>query len=328
MIRFSKIIINQSKEIIMQQKIPILIISMKKSSRIVFLEARMKELELKFHIISGVNGVNYERKKKIDIISDQKKIFKNIGRKMSASEIGAAASHLKAYRYIIRNNFSQCIIMEDDAFPSVLLKEWAYSNSEVANKEILSFYSYANGFVYKKVSRKVLNKINIHKSKTHLFNNSCYQININTCKKIIELNNGIVKNIADWPINLENNKINLYVTIPFIALIDDKNISHLREERNAIMKNIFFNCKKKIPLAFLKAIRNIYTLFLVKFFIGSHGNFSNYNEQYLKKSMCSIMNFFNRKYFDMSEAYYKKEFYTEDLIKNCESFFINLKSQK
>ena len=170
--------------------------------------------------------------------------------------------------------------------------------------------------------------MNIYKSKTHLFNNSCYQININTCKKIIKLTNGIVTSFADWHINLKKSKINLYVTIPFIALIDDKNISHTRESRNIIMKNIFSNYKKKIPLALLKLIRNIYTISLVKFFIGSHGNFHNYFEQYLKKSIYSILNFFNRKYFDMDEAYYKEKYYTEDLIKNCKSFFINLKSQK
>ena len=41
---------------------------------------------------------------------------------MSSSKIGEAASHLKTYKYIIRNKFSQYIIIEDDAFPSVLLK--------------------------------------------------------------------------------------------------------------------------------------------------------------------------------------------------------------
>ena len=37
---------------------------------------------------------------------------------MSPSEIGAAASQLKTYDYIVRNNIDQAIILEDDAYPS------------------------------------------------------------------------------------------------------------------------------------------------------------------------------------------------------------------
>ena len=312
----------------MQQKIPILIISLKKSARITFLEERMKKLELKFNIVPGVNGVNYEKKSKINIISDQDKILKTIGRKMSASEIGASASHLKIYRYIIRNNLTQCIVMEDDAFPSVLLKEWACSNSEVANGEILSFYSNPSGFVYKKIYRRALSKINIYKSKTHLFSSACYQININTCEKIISLTNNEVSSIPDWPINLENNKINLRVAIPFIALIDDKNVSYLNESRNKILETTSFPFKKIIPKIFTGILANLYTLTLLRFFLGKGGSFENFYEHFFKKSIYSVINFFNNKYFDMSKVYYDKKYYTEDLINNCPSFFKNLNSHK
>ena len=37
---------------------------------------------------------------------------------MSPSEIGAAASHLKAYTYISKNKIDQAIILEDDAYLS------------------------------------------------------------------------------------------------------------------------------------------------------------------------------------------------------------------
>ena len=259
--------VERKQDVIMQQKIPILVISLKKSTRIIFLEERMKKLKLKFNIVYGVNGVNYEKKKKIKIISDQDKIFKNIGRKMSAPEIGASASHLKVYKYIIRNGLTQCIVMEDDAFPSVLLKEWACSNNEVGNDEILSFYSYANGFVYKKIFRSFFHKINIYKSKTHLFSSSCYQININTCKKIIDLTGSKVNNIPDWPVNLENNKINLYVTIPFVALIDDKNVSYLNESRNKILETISSPYKKKNSKnIYWNTSQPLYTNFIEIFF--------------------------------------------------------------
>ena len=37
---------------------------------------------------------------------------------MSPSEIGAAASHLKTYNFIVKNKINQAIILEDDAYPS------------------------------------------------------------------------------------------------------------------------------------------------------------------------------------------------------------------
>ena len=246
---------------------------------------------------------------------------------MAASEIGAAASHLKTYRYIIKNNIQQCIIMEDDCFPSILFKEWAYNKINLQDKQIFSFYSYANGFVHKKICRTFLEKINIHKSKTHLFNSACYQININTCKKFIEITNNKVSYPSDWNINLEKNKIRLYVTIPFIVLIDDKNISYLREGRNKILqKNL---CIRKKNYKFItKTLSHIYTLSLFRFFLGSAGKYSYFYEQYLKKSVYLIINYFNNKYYDMNKIYYDEKYYTNDLVKNCNSFFKNLNSQK
>jgi GR25 family glycosyltransferase involved in LPS biosynthesis len=240
------------------KKIKVLIISLKNSKRLPYLKKKLNNLKIKFKIIDGINGNYYHKKKRLDKISDEKIIFKTIGRRMSPSEIGAAASHIKAYKFIVKNNIDQAIIFEDDAIPSGILREWINNDHKLDNNEILSFFAYPSGFLEKKPFKKILNnKISLHYSKTHIYSNSCYQINNYTCKKILSITKGKVIGLADWPFNTSIHSIKLIVTLPFLTVINDRGISNLSASRNKILgeKNVLI--KNLIPKSILLIIELI-----------------------------------------------------------------------
>ena len=299
------------------KKIKVLIISLKNSKRLPYLKKKLNNLKIKFKIIDGINGNYYYKKKKLDKISDEKIIFKTIGRRMSPSEIGAAASHIKAYKFIVKNNIDQAIIFEDDAIPSSILKEWINNDYKLENNEILSFFAYPSGFLEKKPFKKILNnKISLHYSKTHIYSNSCYQINNYTCKKILSITKGKVIGLADWPFNTSIHSIKLIVTLPFLTVINDRGISNLSASRNKILgeKNVLI--KNLIPKSILLIIELIYYIFFIPYFFGKYKNLQFYNEHFYKKKIELLKNYFSKSGLNLYEMSYKTRFYIEDLKKD------------
>jgi glycosyl transferase family 25 len=292
---------------------PIFIISLKKSNRVNHLKKRLKDIKLNYKIFYGINGNNLN-KKELKFIYSKTKTKKNIDRELSPSEIGAAASHLKIYNYIIKKKITQAIIMEDDAYPSALLKKWIKNNITVKNNEILSFYSYpSSSFLKKKYHRRVLKKISIHRSLTHTYNNSCYQINNFTCKRIIKLTKNKVIGLPDWPFLINKENIYLSVTLPFMAIIDDKGISNLKLEREKILnKNKLL--KIILPENILSILRIPYYLSYLGFFL-KFKNKDFYYEHFFQKQLLRFKNFFFRNYIDINKIYYIKKYYVSDLRK-------------
>jgi len=145
-------------------------------------------------------------------------------------EIEASLAHINAYKYIVLNSISSAIIVEDDAYPSIYLKYWIESGSEIKNNLILCFYSHPGGHL-NKISYKdyLKGKVKAHKAKTRLYNCSFYQINLNTCKTILKLTRGKVKTFADWPILSNKIKIIFARTMPYLTAMDNFN--------NSIIKN-------------------------------------------------------------------------------------------
>ncbi len=296
------------------KKIKVLIISLKNSKRLPYLKKKLNNLKIKFKIIDGINGNYYHKKKRLDKISDEKIIFKTIGRRMSPSEIGAAASHIKAYKFIVKNNIDQAIIFEDDAIPSGILREWINNDHKLENNEILSFFAYPSGFLEKKPFKKILNnKISLHYSKTHIYSNSCYQINNYTCKKILSITKGKVIGLADWPFNTSIHSIKLIVTLPFLTVINDRGISNLSASRNKILgeKNVLI--KNLIPKSILLIIELIYYIFFIPYLFGKYKNLQFYNEHFYKKKIELLKNYFFKSGLNLYEMSYKTRFYIEDL---------------
>ncbi len=297
----------------MNKKTKILIISLKNSKRVIFLKKRLKEINLDYKIIDAVNGNEFHKKKRLHLIYNKNQTIKNIDRELSPPEIGTAASHIKAYKYIIKNKIQQAIIMEDDAYPSKLLNKWIDNNIKVKNNEILSFYAYASGVLERKPFKKVLQtSIGLHYSKTHLYNNSCYQINNYTSKKIMSITKGMVVGYPDWPFSFVKDKIKFIVTIPFLAIINDRGISYLNNARNKILgkKNLI---TKIIPESFLFYLRILYYLTFSPFVFKKYKNINFYYEHFFQKNFFYFLNFFFNDYLNMRKIYYLKNFYTSDL---------------
>jgi glycosyl transferase family 25 len=297
------------------KKIQVFIISLKNSQRIHILKKRLKDIRVNYKIFNGINGINFYKKKKLHLIYSKRLTKKNIDRELSPSEVGAAASHLAIYKNIIQKNIDQAIIMEDDAYPSELINKWIKNNTSVENNEIISFYSYpSSGFLKKKSKRYIFkNKIKIYNSSTHIFNNSCYQINNYTCKRIIKLTKNKVIGLPDWPFLINKHNIKLSVTIPYLTIIDDKNISHLRNERANLLKNNKF-IKRILPEKIISLLRIPYYLTYLAFFL-KFKNKEFYYEHYFQKQLFRLKNFFTREYLDVNKIYYDKNYYAYDLKK-------------
>jgi GR25 family glycosyltransferase involved in LPS biosynthesis len=165
--------------------------------------------ELDINYINSIIGV--EGKKSLDNFYKYKIIRKYHYELSSYGAIGCYLSHVNLWKEIIKNNFKNTIIFEDD----VNVSNIEYNNL-IKRVNLLpddwDIYLLINpDFCYKKV--KVENKRNLYKVK-RFFLLHAYIINFNACKKIIESN-------TLFPINQQIdhhlselsllNKLNIYI---------------------------------------------------------------------------------------------------------------------
>jgi glycosyl transferase family 25 len=311
--------------------IKIFIITLKNQARFSRLKKIMKSLKLNYTIVKGIDGNSFEEKNSLDKIYDKNKTFSYIGRHLSASEIGCAASHLALYRHIVKKNIADAIIMEDDAVPSKKFAQWVNKGVKTKNNQIINFFSYPNGFVNKRPVEKIYNIANVHAAKTHLSGTALYQINKFTCKKILKINGNKVICFADWPFNMFRDKINLFVTLPFLAFIDDRGYSANASSRNIILKqNNFFLIKTICPDSILKPLKYFYYILCIPYILGIYKNFNYYFEHFFQKTYYQILNIFTNSYYDLEKIFYNKKYYPADLTKylNKKKIVNNMKKYK
>jgi len=302
----------------MNQKIVIFILSLKNSERLPKLIKRLKEINIKYNILLGINGNLKKNHKLLLKFYDKRETEKYIGRNLAFPEIGASLAHINAYKLIIKNKIKSAIIIEDDVYPSKTLALWIKNNINIKDNNINSFYTYPSlGFVEKKPLIKVLNgKIGIHQAKTHLHNSSCYQINLSTCKKIIQLTKGKVCGVGDWPFNIEKSGIKLNVTIPY--LISFNNYKSNTEKERSKLTIDSFKIKKILPMFLNTTLRTLYYLSFYPYLIKKYKNIDFYKEQFFNKYLELIKNFFTKKYYNTNKMFLKKKFYVSDLYKKVE----------
>ena len=299
-----------------QKQIPILIISLRGSKRIKFLKNRLKKLKLTFKIIEGINGRVLNKEKKLNKYFKKEIIRKKTGRDMSPSEIGAAASHLKVYKYIVKKKIQRAVIFEDDAFPSLKFNTWIKNTTFNQPNSILSFFAYPSGHLNKNNIKKYSqNNIKVHIAKTHIYSNSCYMLNNQTAKKILKITKGKVIGYADWGFNTLTDEIKLYLTLPFIVLINDRGFSDLAHERNKILnksKNLF-NQFLSADILYLPKI--LYYIFFIPFILGKFKDLQFYLEHYFFKNYFKFKNLFFKTEIDLVKISYDRNFFIEDLKK-------------
>jgi GR25 family glycosyltransferase involved in LPS biosynthesis len=289
---------------------PIFILSLKGSPRLSILKRRLNHIGLKYKIIYGINGNDVKNHKLLKKIYNKKIAEFNLGRKMANSEIAASYGHIKIFKKIIKDNIPKAIILEDDAWPSKSLATWAKKNCSVDNINIISFHSY-NGFVKRKVFVKLLNKFNIHIAETHLHNNSAFQIDIDTCKKIIKLTKGKVINVPDWPINFINNNITSSIALPYLVVMDDNNFSFIQKQRQKLVKTPFI--QKILPKKIMNFLLIIYYIFFIPYLIRRYPNINFYIEYFFNKKISLIKNFFLNNLIRTEDINLNKNYYTTDI---------------
>ena len=293
------------------KKIEVLIISLKGSNRQKIIKKNLDKINIKYKIINAINGAkSFKNKKKLSEIYDENFFYKKTGiKRLSAGEIGAAASHMKCYKYIVKNKNKNCIIMEDDCYSSELLKRWIKKKINIKNS-IICFHAYGSGFLEKKkLINKLEKKISIHKAKTHIFSSLCYQINNSVCKKIISITRGKVTGYPDWPINFQKEKIKIFLTLPFICRPNDHGYSYLEKGRQ---KNSNINFLKKYNKIY-DFLSFFYYLFFIPFLLGKYKNLSFYNEYFFLKKFFLLKNLITDKYLHLKKINSKSNCYASDI---------------
>ena len=293
----------------------IYVITLKNSKRDLTIK-RLKKLKLKFEIIYGIDG-NKLSKKRLLKIADPKKIELNIGRKLSLPEIGTSASHLLIYKKIVNQNIKQAIILEDDVYLSNTFSKWIKKNIKVKDNEIISFHASPSGLIYKKNKKEILignDRVNIHKSKTHLYSCAAYQINFKTCLKILKITNHKVIGIPDWPFFTKDHKIKINLTLPFMSLIVDKGQSMLSESRIVSMKPRNLNYKF-LPKKLIIIVKSILFISFIPYFFSKKYRCKNYKEIFFYKEFFKMLNYLTGNYYNLNEIFFKKKFYNKDLHK-------------
>lgn len=297
----------------MNEKIKVFILSLKGSKRIDNLKKRLKKINIDYRILFGINGNLKKNHDKLRKLYNRKRTENYIGRQLAFPEIAASYAHINVYKIIKKEKIKNAIVMEDDVYPSEDLAKWIKNKIKIKDNYILSFYAYpALGFIYKKSqSKKINSSIAIHDAKTHLFNSSCYQINLNTCKKILKILDNKVCGFGDWPFNLKKNKINLGVTLPYLNTFinDSSNTANAREK----LTKESFNFKYKLPNYLQNILRIFYYLSFFPFLSKKYNNFDFYYEQFFFKYLQLVNNFFLRKYLNTSEIFYNRNYYSLDL---------------
>ena len=233
---------------------------------------------------------------------------------MSPSEIGAAASHIKAYKFIVKNKIQRAVIFEDDAFPSIHFKNWIKNTSFNEPNAILSFFAYPSGYLNKnKIKKFDNNNINVYLSKTHIYSASSYLINMQTAKKILKVTKSKVINYPDWGFSTIKDKIKLYVTIPFLVVICDRGHSNLSKERNNILVNSNSFLNKIISSNLLYFPKIFYYLLFVPFILRKYRHLEFYLEHFFIKNYYRLKNIFINSELDLYKISYNRNYYSKDL---------------
>ena len=290
----------------------LLILSFHGSKRLPKIRERLEALNLKFKIIYGVDA---SKKKNISLLKknyNKKRAEYFLGRKMSYVEMTAPYVHTKAYKYIIKKKIKNCIILEDDIWPSKNLKSWINEKYHNNNPYIIGFSSY-DGFVEKKPKFRLFKKYNIHPANTHLIHISAYMVNNNFCKIFLKNTKGKICGISDWPFDLLNNKISSSIALPYPVAVDESNISLLAKNRDKTTPS--YKIKRYVPIKIFSFFSFAYYILHIPYLTGRYPNIQFYREHFYKKKIAELRNIIFKNLINTKDIYLNPKFYENDLTK-------------
>jgi hypothetical protein len=307
----------------MNQRIKIFIMSMKSSPRLHNLTKRLKKLKLKYKIFYGLPGKSKAEINKVYSVYDKQKVISRTGREMGFNEIGSGYTTLRVFKYCIKKNLKNVIIMNDDFYPSGLFKEWIYKNPFFKGNTIIGFCCFPPGLLKKKYKKTLDGKVKLYKSKTHLFNSGCSQVTIGFIKKYLKITKSKVIGNCDYPFNFKKNNMTMLQTIPFLSYPDDKGFSFLAKDREKLEKTFLRNFKKHLykifGIEFINKVFNFfrfpYYILFIPFILRKYKDYDYYIEYYFEKYFYKLINPIFKQYIDIENIYFLKSSYPKDLKK-------------
>lgn len=315
----------------MKKKIPILISSMRKSTRLPILLKRLKKFNLKYKIFYGLEE-NDKNKKIIYKFYNKKVSRKRMGREMGYNEIATNYTQMRMFKYALKKKYNNVILMADDVYPSKMFKEWIDKKIYFTGNKNIGFQCVPTGVLYNKYKTVLNNKVKIYKAKTHLFNSNCNQHTIGYIKKFVKITNEKSIGNGDYPFNLKKHNLELLQTVPFLTYHDDDGISNMKKDRQNFEKIYFKSLRnflyrkfstKRINLIF-NFFRFIYYILFIPVILRKHKNLDYYFEYYFEKFVYKFISIFNKRYIDVENIYTLKSTYPKDLKKYCKPRVFNI----
>ena len=300
---------------------------MRGSPRRKFLVKKLKKLNLKYKIFYGLTGKTNREKKLIYDQYDRYRVLSYLGRDMGFNEIGNMYTLIRRLKYASKKKLENVILLDDDFYPSNLLKEWVNKRVYFKGSKIVHFHCAGSGFLEKKKINILNNKYKVYFAKTHLNNYGAAQFTNEAIEKFLKISKGKTIGVGDYPFDLSKNKIQLLQVTPFLGYPDDRGYSYLHKDRMNKNKEISFGISKKIKKilytnlgskkaeALLDIIRVFYYLLFIPFIFRKIKNFEYYNDIFIKKNLCKLINFFFHSYIDVKKIHNLKKSYPKDLMK-------------
>ena len=314
-----------------KKKIPILISSMRNSTRLPILLKRLKKFNLRYKVFYGLEE-NDKNKKIIYKFYNKKISRKRMSREMGFNEIATNYTQMRMFKHALKKKYNNVILMADDVYPSYMLKEWIDKKIYFTGNKNIGFQCVPTGILYSKYKTVLNNKVKIHKAKTHLFNSNCNQHTIGYIKKFIKITNGKSIGNGDYPFNLKKHNLELFQTIPFLYYNDDRGFSYMKKDRQKYEKIYFKSLRnflyrkfstKKINLIF-NFFRFIYYILFIPVILRKHKNLEYYLEYYFEKFVYKLISVFSKRYIDVESIYTLKSTYPKDLKKYCKPRVFNI----
>lgn len=288
----------------MKNKIPVFVLTLKNSVRESLIKKRLNFLKIKHKFFYAIDGKNKENFKILREKYNQKKCLNEIGRNMTYTEISNAEGHLRIYKYIVKNNILNAIVMEDDCYPSKLLCDWLrleYFFSKKRDYDVIQIY-HSSGLVYKNPVELILGKFSLHKTCFTLPYNTCYQITKKACEYIL-IKNKKISRPGDWPINFHNSSLKQFVVLPNFTSL---HFNHLKTSHNIKAWKKFDKMKEnKKFIPFYNFFTALYFIFHFPYFLGRYNNYIYYKEKYLLKKIFYIRSLFSRNYINLEDKRYE-----------------------
>jgi glycosyl transferase family 25 len=293
---------------------PVFLVTFKESKRQKIIKEKLNSLKIKYKIFYAIGGEDPNNFKTLDKLCDHNITKKITGKRLKYTAISNAECHLRIYKYIVKNNINNAVIMEDDCHPSKILLRWLKLKNLFKDKKYDLIHIYHNfGLVFKNSSQFLDNKFLLYKTCYTLPYTTCYQISKRACNYILKKNKKISLG-SDWPVNFYKTNLKQFAVLPYIASVvynhEDTSYSKNQWRKFYLIAKI----KKFIP--FYNILTALYFILHIPFILRNYKNYEYYKENFLLRKIFYIKSLFSNNYINLQAATKNNFYYPLDLLEN------------